>query len=258
MKNKIVVPTQIKSKFGNFEYKSIWQPEPFTKHIRPYHPPHLDTFIEKAAHILDNYWLACVAALLSRDSMKSDSEIDRCRLTYRAAILERIIKLRWDSKFNGNLRIPKKEVRVIKLEGELWNCAIDLMSELSLITPVRYPHTSIWFTLSIMEGCLGAFTPQESKKIDFRKNLQSGNQDLKAYINPFNHNESPYTWRLIEDSRKLAARNDEFRKQKYTPLRQAREKLTTHLINTPAQIITEDTLKKRRPMKRSHNKGFQT
>jgi hypothetical protein len=237
---------------------NIWQPESFVQQIRPYHPPHLDTFIERAEPLLDNYWLACIAALLSRDSMVSDSETERCRLTYRAAILERIIKLRWNSSFNANLRLPKKVLGIFKLESELWNCAIDLMLELSLISPVRYTPTPIWFTHCLMEGSLGAFTPQADKKIDYRKILQSGNQALKASTNPFDPTESPYTWRLIEDSCKLAERNDQFRKQKYTPLRQAREKLVAHLIYTPAQIITEEALKKRRPLKRPHTKGFQT
>jgi hypothetical protein len=260
MESKIVVPNTAKTLFGNFEYRNIWQPEPFAKKIKSDIPSPLFNFIERVEPLVDNYWLGCIAALLSRDSMKCNSEIEKCRLMYRAAILEQIIKLRWNSTFSANLRLPKRELGVFKLEGELWNCAINLMMELSLISPLKYPHTPIWFTLCIMEGQLGAFIPDVNRKIDFRKILQNGNQALKNYTNPFNQDESPSTWQLIEDSRKLAEHNDQFRKQKYTPMRKAREKLATHLINTPAQILSDlpkIPAKKRRPLKRPHSKGFQ-
>jgi hypothetical protein len=258
MESKITVPGKVKTTFGNFEYKGIWLPEPFTDKIKNEIPPHLLPLIRRAEPLLDNVWLAAISILLSRHSMTSNSEIEKARITYRAAILEQIIKLRWKSNFKADLHLPKRELRIFKLEGELWNCVIDLMLELSLISPLKYRHTAIWFTLCLMEGELGAFNPLVDKKIDFRKILQKANQALKGFENPFNPQESPSTWVLIEDSQKLAELNNQFRKLKYLPLRNAREKLTTHLINTHAQILSEIPPKKRQALKRTHTKGFQT
>jgi hypothetical protein len=256
MEKKLVIPSKVKTTFGNFKYKGIWLPESFAEKIKDDIPPHLLPLIRRAEPLLDNVWLTAISILLSQHSITSDSEIEKVRVAYRAAILEQIIKLRWNSSFSANLRLPKREIRVIKLEGELWNSVIDLMLELSLISPLKYRLTPIWFTQCLMEGELGAFNPEVTTKIEFRKILQSSNQALKNYANPFNCDVASSTWLLIEDSSKLAEQNDQFRKLKYTPLRNAREKLTTHLINTPAQILSEIPPKKRRPLKRSHTKGF--
>lgn len=155
----------------------------------------------------------------------------------RIIIFSQMIRDRWYSKYRYSER-PKadEDQKGYKLRSELFCKTLDLIQEVHLvhsINPTNDRTVWEWFILVVYELQIDAlhFTGHEiASKSQARKILQAQNRQIKAYENPFSCENSRATYLLLEAARSLAQVMDKFRENYYTPFRQAREALTTHLI----------------------------
>lgn len=156
-----------------------------------------------------------------------------------------MIRDRWYSKFRYSDR-PKasEDKKGYQLKSRLFNKILDLIEEVHLFNRTGYTSPISWFVsvineLEIYALSFGGGVSDQSDQIDadeietktqMRKLLQWQNCQIKAYENPFSVNYSPHTHELLERARIFAQTLDKFGENYYTPFRQAREALTTHLL----------------------------
>lgn len=150
----------------------------------------------------------------------------------RILVLSEMIRDRWDSQFRHSDR-PKasEDAKGYKLKSQLLSKTLDLIQEVNL---TEESLSSIkWFLLVVWELQIDGLYLGPSKaetKNQARQILQFQNSQIKAHENPFSPSEAPHTFELLERARILAQSLDKFRENRYTPFRQAREAVTTHLI----------------------------
>jgi hypothetical protein len=158
-----------------------------------------------------------------RGELSPSQAIDLC---YKAAILEQVIRLRWDSKFR--ISLPQRYRNTFKPEGELWHRVLTLVQEVHLLHPSGYSHPAVWFALALDEGVLGGINHGRGKDYDIRV-IQQQNKALQSLSNPFDRAKYPHTWALIEKAGEVAEQLDRFRASIYRPMLAARSALAQEL-----------------------------
>ncbi|MDX2241257.1 MAG: hypothetical protein NW224_11280 [Leptolyngbyaceae cyanobacterium bins.302] len=183
---------------------------------------------------IDSPWNLVVYLLTDPQLCDGSSHADeKTRLIHRAYALAEMIRLKWAPKNFKELRTRCIE---IKAEGFLWWRVLELIDATFLVRPSGYKHPALWFVQVVLEERLsGMFRLLEGEgKADINKRLQRENQCLLEKINPFDPQETPHTWMLIDVAAGVAERSVKISKEQYTPMVKARIALTTILIEEGA------------------------
>lgn len=156
----------------------------------------------------------------------------------RIITFSEMIRDRWNSKFRlADRPKPSEDRKGYELKAKIFSKTLDLIQEVHLLCasdPTGQMTALKWFVLIIDELQIDAVwfpdSPELGSKTQARKILQEQNSLIKGYKNPFSAESCPATFLLLEAARIFAESHDRFRRNYYTPFRQAREALATHLI----------------------------
>jgi hypothetical protein len=174
--------------------------------------------------------------------MPQETQTEKLIRLDRILILSEMIRERWYSKFRFSDRpIASEDKKGYQLKSHLFNKTLDLIQEVHLFDPTGYTSPISWFVSVINELEIYALSfvrcgsdqmdaDEIETKTQMRKLLQWQNCQIKAYENPFLVKYCRHTYELLERARIFAQTLDKFRENYYTPFRQAREALTTHLL----------------------------
>lgn len=183
---------------------------------------------------IDSPWNLVVHLLTNPQLCDGSPHADeKPRLIHRAYALAEMIRLKWAPKNFKELRTRCEE---IKAEGILWWRILELIEATFLVRPSGYEHPALWFVQVVLEERLcGMFQLlEEERKADINTRLQRENKRLLEKINPFDQQETPHTWTLIDTAAGVAERSVKISKEQYTPMVKARMALTTILIKEGA------------------------
>ncbi|MEA5566304.1 hypothetical protein [Anabaena sp. UHCC 0399] len=152
-------------------------------------------------------------------------------IMYRKLVVGEFCRQTIDSRF-PHWKPHKKLNPMIMLEVNLWKSIFTMLEYISNLRPL-IPHSALFLRDLVEEGELMVFIATysggELRMKNYLARRQHENRKLQGCENPFNQEESPHTWKVINWAIKLADIDDEFRKKFYMPVVTARQKFTTFM-----------------------------
>jgi len=175
-----------------------------------------------------------------------ETKVGHINLWMRRFVIGEFIRKYINKRFDGCImsRTWKKEVKErVRLEAKLWGETwkmIGRVYQLSIFAPDHHEALTFYKIIlecSLLQPYLAKLSPEGFQCLTataFVRDIQTQNKQLQqlgvecSTEIPFDRNSSPVTWQLIEQSRKLASYNDDFKAQ-YMAVVSARMSLATHI-----------------------------
>jgi hypothetical protein len=230
--------------------------------------PYVPIFSEKVCHSDSGDVWAAVLHNLTTPPDENASEFAHIIHRYQYLCFAELIRRKWDSKFRV-CRVPRGMRPLLNLDGELWLCLLNLISETFLVYPA-YKHPALWFNQILGEHeifpTVRHFDGERTGKAEILKLARSENHSLLTLESNLFHQEG--TKLLFDCAMEIAEVSDRFRAQTYMPFVRARQKVVTYAAqHSFARIKTADgffkTSRQRTELKKVNLKpalgaGFET
>ncbi|BAB75201.1 hypothetical protein ACN23B_17575 [Anabaena sp. FACHB-709] len=193
----------------------------------------------------------------NQDLMQTDT--GRLIIKYRQLVVGEFYRQIIDNKF-AKWNVDKILKPIIMPEVDLWKSVYQMLEKMSNLNSFA-THPAHLLRELVEEGDLMVFIATYSGgKLRVKKYLalrQHQNRELQGCENPFDREESPHTWKIMDLAIKLANVDDEFRKRFYMPVVVARQKITAFMKKDRIRIYFKGKLQRQGRKKESiSQKGY--
>jgi hypothetical protein len=163
---------------------------------------------------------------------------------YRRLVIGRFTQKKINSKFKIK-SLNRRWKKVVEPETELWSRTLTMLEGLHTLGYLPYPHPTLTFFALIKERALllSNFSLNEdlidsiNGKEDFISFLQQQNRQIQALTNPFQSEEYPHTWLIVNVAQKVADQLDPFRKNYFTPVVRARMSVIARINESKGKLL---------------------
>lgn len=190
----------------------------------------VDTAIEypaSAAYKFVNWWPLVLSSLTTHPPGQTEPA-QVVFHEYRRLVVEEFAGQRWNSRRRVK-GLPRSFKRWVQAEAKILNALLDLLQEVKELSPATLGArpNPLWFMALVAEyeaWSQSCFEDDEPTKTQFLKRYRGITKQLQAGENPF---QEPSTAHLFNAATRLAGRNDNFRRDRFTPFIKARQGMAT-------------------------------
>jgi hypothetical protein len=169
---------------------------------------------------------------------------ERDEFNYRRLVITSVIKKEIHSKFKMK-ELNRKWTKVVDPEVELWRKTLTMLERLHTLGFLPYPHPAIALLGLIKEKallmCNFSLTEYEIEGINGREDAiamwkRQNRQIQSLAINPFDAEDYPHTWKILNIAQEVANTSDQFRKSYFTPVVRARMTVVARIDKSQGKL----------------------